>query len=134
MNKLNVGFICVHNSCRSQMAEAIAHYKYSDLMNVYSAGTDVSREINADAVRIINDIYGLDMTITQQPKLISEIPDLDVVITMGCDVVCPVVDNQYTEDWNLDDPTGLADEEFLNIINEIEDKLKKLLITLKIQS
>lgn len=130
-NKLKVGFICVHNSCRSQMAEAIAKLKYSDVFDVYSAGSEMSRAINADAVRLIKDKYHIDMTITQKPKLISSIPNLDIVITMGCDVVCPIVENQYSEDWDLDDPSGLSDQLFLHVIDEIEDKLKNLVLKIR---
>lgn len=126
MDKLKVGFICVHNSCRSQMAEAIAKFKYSDIMDVYSAGTDISRPINIDAIRIIKEIYSIDMTDNQKPKLISNVPDLDVVITMGCDVQCPIVKNQYTEDWDLNDPTNLPDVKYIETINAIENKLSKL--------
>ena len=125
-DRLNVGFICVHNSCRSQMAEAIAKVKYSHLFNAYSAGSEMSRSINADAIRHIKDRYNVDMTESQKPKLIETLKPLDVSITMGCDVVCPVVENQHTEDWNLDDPSGKSDEFFISIIEEIEDKLAKL--------
>lgn len=129
--KYNVGFICVHNSCRSQMAEAIAKVKYADIFNAYSAGSEMSRSINPDAVRLIKDIYNVDMIKTQQPKLISTIPDLDVVITMGCDVVCPIVENQYSEDWDLEDPSHTSDKIFLKVINEIEDKMEKLVLKIK---
>lgn len=121
--KLNVGFICVHNSCRSQMAEAIAKVNYPHIFNAYSAGSEMSRAINADAVRHIKDRYNVDMTLSQKPKLIETLKPLDVAITMGCDVVCPVVENQHTEDWDLDDPSGKSDEFFISIIEEIEEKL-----------
>lgn len=122
-NKLNVGFICVHNSCRSQMAEAIAKVKYSHLFNAYSAGSEMTRSINKDAIRLIKDRYNVDMTLSQKPKLIETLKPLDVAITMGCDVVCPVVENQHTEDWDLDDPSGKSDKFFISIIEEIEEKL-----------
>ena len=125
-DKLNVGFICVHNSCRSQMAEAIAKIKYSKIFNAYSAGSEMSRGINPDAIRLIIDRYNVDMSKTQKPKLMSDIPKLDVVITMGCDVVCPTLPGQIQEDWDLDDPSNKSDEVFIEIIEEIESKLEKL--------
>lgn len=130
-DKISIGFICTHNSCRSQMAEAIAKLKYGEIFNVYSAGSDISRAINHDAVRIIEDNYNIDMLESQKPKLIEDLPNIDVVITMGCDVVCSLVDNQSTEDWDLDDPTGLSDSQFIKVINEIETKLTILVENLK---
>ncbi|NLC54473.1 MAG: arsenate reductase ArsC [Erysipelothrix sp.] len=127
MKKLNVGFICVHNSCRSQMAEAIGKLKYADKINVYSAGSEMSRNINEDAVRIIKDLYNVNMIKTQKPKLITDIPKLDVVITMGCDVYCPILENQYSEDWDLDDPSGQNDSKFIEVINQIEVNMENLL-------
>ena len=132
MEKLNVGFICIHNSCRSQMAEAIARLKYGDKINVFSAGTEISRGINKDAIRIIEYKYGVNMIDSQKPKLIDDVPFLNVVISMGCDVVCPVVPNQHLEDWDLDDPTGLSDQVYYAVINKIENNLQKLIKTLSI--
>lgn len=132
MNKKpNVGFICVHNSCRSQMAEAIAKIKYKDIFNAYSAGSEVSRDINVDAIRLIKDRYDFDMSKSQKPKLISNLPDLEVVITMGCDVVCPVVEGQIQEDWDLIDPTNQPDDVYIEVIETIEANLEKLVLRLQ---
>ncbi len=106
MTKPRVAFICVHNSCRSQMAEAIAKLLASDVFVSYSAGTHTKDRINPEAVRIIQNLYGVDMTLTQRPKLLSEIPSVDIVVTMGCNVECPFLPCSYREDWGLDDPTG----------------------------
>lgn len=84
-----IAFICVHNSCRSQMAEAVAKHLVSDVFTAYSAGTETKPRINQDAVRIIKDLYHIDMEQTQHSKLLSEIPPVDIVITMGCNVNCP---------------------------------------------
>ena len=121
-----VAFVCVHNSCRSQMAEALGKHFASDVFESYSAGTETKPKINQDAVRLIKDIYHIDMEATQTSKLITEIPEVDVVITMGCNVVCPFVPNQHQEDWGLDDPSGKSDEEFKIIIDTIESKVKQL--------
>ncbi|WKY44935.1 arsenate reductase ArsC [Eubacteriaceae bacterium ES2] len=126
MNKTKVAFICVHNSCRSQMAEALAKEYASDVFDSYSAGTETKPQINQDAVRLIKERYGIDMEATQYSKLLDELPPIDIVIKMGCNVVCPYLPAKHTEDWGLDDPSGKSDEEFYLIIDQIEEKIKKL--------
>lgn len=126
MSNPKVAFICVHNSCRSQMAEALGKVFGKDIFESYSAGTETKPEINQDAVRIINDLYNINMNKTQKSKLLSDIPEVDVVIKMGCNVVCPYLPAQHTEDWGLEDPTGKSDAEFIKIAKTIEDKVKDL--------
>ena len=125
-NKPKVAFICVHNSCRSQIAEALGKHLASDVFDSYSAGTETKAQINQDAVRLMKKIYNIDIEETQYSKLITELPDIDIKITMGCNVICPFVDSKYEEDWGLDDPTGKSDEEFEKTIAEIEMKIKEL--------
>lgn len=125
-NKPKVAFICVHNSCRSQMAEALGKHLASDVFESYSAGTETKPQINQDAVRLMKKIYNIDMEETQYSKLITELPEIDIKVTMGCNVICPFVDSKYEEDWGLDDPTGKSDEEFEVVIAEIEKKIKEL--------
>ena len=126
--KKKVAFVCVHNSCRSQIAEALAKKLGSDVLEVYSAGTEIKEEINPDARRLMMAMYGIDMEKTQKPKLIQAIPPVDEVITMGCNVVCPVLPFSYkSEDWGLDDPTGKGDEAFINVIRMIEEKVIELI-------
>lgn len=131
MKKPKVAFICVHNSCRSQIAEALAKNYASDIFDAYSAGTKIKDKINKDAVRLLKNIYDIDMEETQYSKLIDDLPPIDISITMGCDVICPIVENQYTEDWNLDDPTGRDDEFFREIISKIEKNVKDLSIRIE---
>lgn len=131
MKKPKVAFICVHNSCRSQIAEALAKKYASDVFDAYSAGTKIKDIINKDAVRLLKNIYNIDMEETQYSKLIDDLPSIDISITMGCDVICPIVENQYTEDWNLDDPTGRDDEFFREIISKIEKNVKDLSIRIQ---
>lgn len=131
MRRPKVAFICVHNSCRSQIAEALGKKYASDVFDSYSAGTQIKNQINQDAVRLMKDIYNIDMEKTQYSKLISDLPDIDISITMGCDVVCPIVENQYTEDWNLEVPTGQDDEFFREIISKIEKNIKDLSLRIK---
>lgn len=124
--KPKVAFICVHNSCRSQMAEALGKLFAFEVFDSYSAGTETKPRINQDAVRIIKDLYDVDMNETQYSKLLSDIPEVDIVIKMGCNVVCPFLPCKYEEDWGLDDPTGKSDEEFKKTAIMIEKKVKAL--------
>ena len=124
--KPKVAFICVHNSCRSQMAEALGKMFGAEVFESYSAGTETKPQINQDAVRIIKDLYNVDMNETHTSKLIDDIPEADIVIKMGCNVVCPIVAHRYQEDWGLEDPTGKSDEEFIRTAKIIEDKILNL--------
>lgn len=124
--KAKVAFICVHNSCRSQMAEALGKLFVSDVFESYSAGTETKPKINQDAARIIKDLYGTYMNKIQYSKLLTDIPEVDIVVKMGCNVVCPFLPSKYEEDWGLDDPTGKKDEEFINTARIIEEKVKDL--------
>ena len=121
-----VAFICVHNSCRSQIAEALGKKLASDVFESYSAGTETKPQINQDTVRLMKQVHGIDMEATQYSKLLSDIPKVDVVITMGCNVQCPFLPCSYREDWGLEDPTGQSDEVFLDIISQIEQKIIQL--------
>ena len=125
-SKKKVAFICVHNSCRSQIAEALGKHLASDVFESYSSGTETKPQINQDAVRIMKELYGIDMEQTQYSKLISEIPDPDVAISMGCNVGCPFIGRTFDDNWGLEDPTGKSDEEFKVIIQEIEKKILQL--------
>ena len=124
--KPKVAFICVHNSCRSQIAEALGKYLAADVFESYSAGTETKPQINQDAVRLMKRAYSIDMELTQHSKLLSEIPFVDIVITMGCNVACPYLPCNHREDWGVDDPTGKADEVFIKTIQYIEEKILKL--------
>lgn len=126
MNKPKVAFVCVHNSCRSQMAEALGKIYGGDIFDSSSAGTETKPQINQDAVRIIKDLYSVDMNETQKSKLLTDIPTVDIVIKMGCNVICPYLPAKHVEDWGLEDPTGKSDEEFINIAKTIESKIKDL--------
>ncbi|MCR8967740.1 arsenate reductase ArsC [Streptococcus zalophi] len=128
MKKKKVAFLCVHNSCRSQIAEALMKKYGSHIVEVYSAGTALKNQINPDAVRLMKVLYGIDMEETQMPKLIADIPAVEQVITMGCNVSCPTLPYHYdTEDWGLDDPTGKSDQAFIKIISEINEKVREFI-------
>ena len=126
-----VAFICVHNSCRSQIAEALGKHFADDVFESYSAGTETKSQINQDAIRLTKLLYGIDMEKTQYSKLLSEIPPVDVVVTMGCNVTCPYLPCKHREDWGLVDPTGKGNVEFIEVIQEIENKIKQLSQTIK---
>ncbi|WP_270252988.1 arsenate reductase ArsC [Lactococcus garvieae] len=123
---LKVAFICVHNSCRSQIAEALGKQIAGDKFEFYSAGTETKPKINQDAVRLMKKYYHIDMEQTQYSKVLSDIPPVDIVITMGCNVECPYLPCKFREDWGLDDPTGQSDEVFLKTIQDIEKKIYEL--------
>ena len=124
--KPKVAFVCVHNSCRSQIAEALGKKLASDVFESFSAGTALKDHINPDAVRLMKQVHGIDMEQTQYNKLIGDIPQPDVVIFMGCNVSCPDVPSQYAENWGLDDPSGQYDEVFRETIRQIEEKMLQL--------
>ena len=122
-----VAFICVHNSCRSQIAEALGRHLASDVFESYSAGTETKPQINQDAVRLMKQVHHIDMEAEgQHSKLLADIPAVDVVVTMGCNVQCPFLPCAWREDWGLEDPTGKPDEEFLETIARIEEKILDL--------
>ena len=120
MTKPKVAFICVHNSCRSQIAEALGKALASDVFESYSAGSETKPQINLDAVRLMKKLYGIDMEQTQYSKLISDIPEPDIAISMGCNVGCPFIGRAFDDNWGLDDPTGKSDDDFKAVIQRIE--------------
>ena len=126
MSKKKIAFICVHNSCRSQIAEALGKHLASDVFESYSAGTEIKSSINQDAVRIMKEMYGIDMEQTQYSKLILDIPKPDIAISMGCNVGCPFIGRTFDDNWGLEDPTDKSDDEFVITIKKIEEHIIKL--------
>ncbi len=122
----NIVFICIHNSCRSQIAEYFGKKYLSDIYNIYSAGSEIKSEINKDAVRIIKQLYNDDISLSQHPKTINEIPEPDIIISMGCYNGCPYLNKDFTADWQIEDSTGKSDSEFKKIINQIKEKVLQL--------
>ena len=121
-----VAFICVHNSCRSQIAEALGKHLRGNEFDFCSAGTETKPHINADAVRLMKQLYGIDMEQTQYSKTFDKIPSPDIAISMGCDVGCPYIGRDFDDNWGLPDPTGKSDDEFIAVIKSIEKKITKL--------
>lgn len=126
VNKPKVAFICIHNSCRSQIAEALGKHLASDVFESYSAGTETKPQINQDAVRVMKELYGIDMEETQYSKLVSDIPEADYAFSMGCDVGCPYIGRDFDDNWGLADPTGKSDEDFKETIRLIEANILEL--------
>ena len=127
MNKPKVAFLCVHNSCRSQIAEALGRHLAAAVFESYSAGTELKDHINPDAVRLMKELYHIDMEAEgQHSKLLSDLPPVDVVVTMGCNVQCPSLPCKWQEDWGLDDPTGQPDQVFTETMRRIEEKVLAL--------
>lgn len=123
-HKKSIAFICVHNSCRSQIAEALAKHTL-DGYDIYSAGTEIKSAINPDAVRLMKEQYQIDMEEMQYPKVISEIPShINYVITMGCGVTCPIISCDELIDWGLEDPTGQDDVSFIKVMKRIEQNIE----------
>ena len=125
-NKIKVAFVCVHNSCRSQIAEALGRKYLSDICDCYSAGTETKPQINQDAVRLMKKVHGIDMEKSQYSKLFEDIPETDIVVAMGCNVICPYVPDKLNLNWGLEDPTGQSDSKFLETIEAIEKNTLEL--------
>ncbi len=124
--KKKIAFICVHNSCRSQIAEALGKHLRGDEFDFSSAGTETKPQINQDAVRLMKQLYGIDMEYTQYSKTFDKIPSPDIAISMGCDVGCPFIGREFDDNWGLPDPTGKNDEEFIRVIEEIKNRIMQL--------
>lgn len=123
--KYKVAFVCVHNSCRSQMAEGWAKTLANDVFDVYSAGTEEYPEVKPKAVQVMEEV-GVDMS-SHKPKLLSDIPsEIDILIKMGCNVTCPYLPNKHTEDWGLTDPSGGEIEDFRKTRDMIKLKVEDL--------
>lgn len=124
--KPKVAFVCVHNACRSQIAEALGKALAGDVFESYSAGTETKPHIDPNAVRLMKQHYGIDMEKTQRSKLLSQLPAVDVVITMGCNVNCPYLPCTRREDWGLEDPTGQDDGAYEAVMEEIRRRILQL--------
>lgn len=124
--KKKIAFICNHNSCRSQIAEYFGKKYLSEIYDIYSAGSEIKSEINNDAVRLIKKLYNDDISLMQHPKTINDIPEPDIIISMGCYNGCPYINKEFTFDWQIKDPTGKSDDEFIKVINEIKEKVLNL--------
>lgn len=120
-----IAFLCIRNSCRSKIAEALCRHFAGDIFTSYSAGSEPGDNVDPTAVRLMQDIYGIDLS-THRPKKISDLPKIDIIVTMGCGVACPVIPGARRIAWQIDDPVGKGDEAYRLAIAEIETKVKSL--------
>lgn len=120
-----IAFVCVHNSCRSQIAEALGNLYLQGEYECYSCGTVTKDKINQDALRIMKEHYQIDMS-KQYSKTVDQIPPCDISISMGCDVGCPYIGKEFDDNWQLEDPTGKSEEAFISIIEQIKTKILAL--------
>lgn len=120
-------FVCVENSNRSQMAEAFARIHGGNRVLAFSAGSRPSGKVNPRAVQFMKEV-GYDLS-SHRSKSIDELEgqDIDAAVTMGCGEACPLVKAGRQEEWQIPDPKGLPDDEFRQVRDLIERKVKELL-------
>ncbi len=124
--KKHVLFVCIENSCRSQMAEAFAHLDAYDQIDAYSAGSRPSGQVNSTAVKLMLEL-GYDLN-KQHSKGLGEIPQIkfEYVVTMGCGDECPFIPAEHHEDWDLPDPKEMPLEQFRQIRDQIGERVNEL--------
>lgn len=120
-------FVCVENSCRSQMAEAFGKIHGKNLVDCYSSGSRPSGKINEQAIASMKEV-GYDLS-THSSKSLMEIPDIeyDLAITMGCGDECPNVRARERQDWNIPDPKHLEKSRFGEVRDSIKERVKELI-------
>ena len=126
MSKPVVAFVCVHNACRSQIAEALCRLLAGDVLESCSAGTEPKDRIDPNAVRLMRTQYGVEMERSQHPKSLEALKPVDILITMGCGVSCPTLPCRLREDWGLEDPTGCGDAAYENVIQQSRQNVLEL--------
>jgi protein-tyrosine-phosphatase len=124
-------FVCVENSCRSQIAEAFSKIHGEGVVEAYSAGSRPSGKVNPRAIEFMREL-GYDLT-GHASKSLNDIPDIeyDMAVTMGCGDECPFVRAKEREDWDIPDPKELSPEEFRKVRDLIGTKVKELISKLK---
>lgn len=131
---MKIAFICIHNSCRSQMAEALANFHAKKMqlnLKIYSAGSEKNRSIHPKAIHFLAINYGIDMS-DHYVKTIDVLPkDIDIVVSMGCGIKCPALKGKYFFDFQLEDPSNFDDLAFQESIKILESKVIALLESIK---
>ncbi|MBT8142926.1 MAG: arsenate reductase ArsC [Gammaproteobacteria bacterium] len=127
MTKKNVLFVCVENSCRSQMSQGFARMLGGEALNAYSSGSKPSGVVNPKAIASMAEI-GYDLSM-HDSKSLDEIPDIeyDAVVTMGCGDACPHVRAKRRVDWQIPDPKHMQAPEFAEVRDGIKNRIEKLL-------
>lgn len=123
-------FVCVENSNRSQMAEAFARIHGTDKIEVHSAGSRPSGKVNPRAIEFMREL-GYDLA-AHESKSLDEFNgrDVEVAVTMGCGDECPLVRAKRREQWQIRDPKEMPPEQYREVRDLIERKVKELLATL----
>jgi arsenate reductase len=124
-------FVCIENTCRSQMAEAFFN-KYAKNAKAYSAGSAPAKIVDQRTVEVMKE-KGIDLT-NKKPTgfdpLLCE--NFDFIITMGCKDACPITPKEKTINWDIEDPKGHPIQKYRDIRDLIETKIKKLIKELEI--
>jgi glutathione/glutaredoxin type arsenate reductase len=120
-------FVCVENSCRSQMAEGFARVLGHGIVEVFSAGSNASGKVNADAIKVMAEV-GIDIS-AHRSKGFNDLPfgRFDWVVTMGCGDICPFVPGEDRQDWQIRDPKGKGLEFFREVREDIRDKVEHII-------
>lgn len=123
----HVLFVCVENSCRSQMAEAFANIYGQNTVKAYSSGSKPSGVVNPKAIASMSDV-GYDLSV-HASKSLDDIPDIDYeyAITMGCGDECPLVKARHRQDWQIPDPKHMDTTEFAKVRDLIKSNVCKLI-------
>lgn len=127
-------FVCVHNAGRSQMAAGFARALGGDGVEVRSGGSEPASAINPVAVEVMAE-RGIDIT-RNVPQLLAteDVRQADAVITMGCGDACPIFPGKRYEDWELRDPAGQGPDMVREVRDDIEARVRRLLVELGVLS
>jgi len=131
MSKKRVVFVCVENSCRSQLAQALMNLRSGGAVEAHSAGSRPSGLVNPKAIAAMAEL-GYDLS-QHASKGLDQLPDVefDAAVTMGCGDECPLVRARLREDWGIPDPKNLGPDEFRRVRDSIDAKVKDLLARLQ---
>jgi arsenate reductase (thioredoxin) len=124
-------FVCVENSCRSQMAEAFARMHGAGVVEAFSSGSRPSGKVNPRAIEFMRE-KNYDLA-RHGSKPLTAVPDVewDFAITMGCGDECPLVRAKHREDWQIPDPKEMKPEDFRIVRDLIENRVRSLVASLR---
>jgi arsenate reductase len=125
--KKKILFVCVENASRSQMAQGFAETHGQGKIEVYSAGSRPSSQVDPLAIEVMKE-KGIDLS-ARRPKSLNDLPpiEMDYLVTMGCEETCPAIPAKKVIEWEIPDPKGKSLDTFRNIRDMIEEKVRTLL-------
>jgi arsenate reductase len=125
--KAKIVFVCVENAGRSQMAQGFAEAFGKGRLEVYSAGSRPSSQINPLAIEVMKE-KNIDLS-ERRPKGLNDLPpvEMDYLVTMGCEETCPAVRAKKIIEWQIPDPKGKPIDEVRRIRDVLEARVKGLL-------